>query len=236
MIFGLKSLHRRSVSVNVAPHASPSPKRCANWPNSKVSWRDLIADYDRIRDKIEEVYPEFEDYNARIRRPGGFRLPLGPTERIWHTQSGKAEFIPFTGLAEDPALQGKGILKLTTIRSHDQYNTTVYGLDDRYRGVFGRRDVLFMSEADLLAQGIEHGDLVEIEIERIVWQVEVLGVCDVRGPASVAQTLYAETEESKVKRQVEQERRKTYREPAAALHGRPTKRDRRTIDKLSGGD
>jgi ribosome-associated heat shock protein Hsp15 len=80
------------------------------------------------------------------------------------------------------------------------------------------------------------GDLVEIEIERIVWQVEVLGVCDVRGPASVAQTLYAETEESKVKRQVEQERRKTYREPAAALHGRPTKRDRRTIDKLSGGD
>jgi molybdopterin-dependent oxidoreductase alpha subunit len=135
----------------------------ATLPNSKVSWRDLVADYDRIRDKIEEVYPEFEDYNARIRHPGGFRLPLGPTERIWHTQSGKAEFISFTGLAEDPALQGKGILKLTTIRSHDQYNTTVYGLDDRYRGVFGRRDVLFMNEADLLAQGIEHGDLVEIE-------------------------------------------------------------------------
>jgi ribosome-associated heat shock protein Hsp15 len=86
------------------------------------------------------------------------------------------------------------------------------------------------------AKEVRVGDLVEIEIERIVWQVEVLGVCDVRGPASVAQTLYAETEESKVKRQVEQERRKTYREPAAALHGRPTKRDRRTIDKLSGGD
>lgn len=85
------------------------------------------------------------------------------------------------------------------------------------------------------AKDVRVGDLVEIEIERIVWQVAVLGVCDVRGPASVAQTLYAETEESKVKRQVEQERRKTYREPAAALHGRPTKRDRRTIDKLSGG-
>ena len=86
------------------------------------------------------------------------------------------------------------------------------------------------------AKDVRVGDLVEIEIERIVWQVEVLGVCDVRGPASVAQTLYAETGESKVKRQVEQERRKTYREPAATLHGRPTKRDRRTIDRFSGGD
>ena len=83
------------------------------------------------------------------------------------------------------------------------------------------------------AKDVRVGDLVEVEIERIVWQVEVLGVCDVRGPASVAQTLYAETEESKVKRQVEQERRKTYREPAAAMHGRPTKRDRRTIDRFS---
>ena len=77
------------------------------------------------------------------------------------------------------------------------------------------------------------GDLVEIEIERIVWQIQVLGVCDVRGPASVAQTLYVETEEGKQKRQQENERRKTYREPAAELHGRPTKRDRRVIDKFS---
>ncbi|MFM0036310.1 RNA-binding S4 domain-containing protein [Paraburkholderia strydomiana] len=86
------------------------------------------------------------------------------------------------------------------------------------------------------AKDVRVGDLVEIEIERIVWQVEVLGVCDVRGPASVAQTLYAETAQSKVKRQVEQERRKTYREPAAEMHGRPTKRDRRIIDKFSGGN
>jgi ribosome-associated heat shock protein Hsp15 len=86
------------------------------------------------------------------------------------------------------------------------------------------------------ARDVRVGDLVEIGIEHVVWQVEVLGVCDVRGPASVAQTLYAETGDSKAKRQAEQERRRTYREPAAALHGRPTKRDRRTIDKLSGGD
>ena len=86
------------------------------------------------------------------------------------------------------------------------------------------------------ARDVRVGDLVEIGIEHVVWQVEVLGVCDVRGPASVAQTLYAETGDSKAKRQAEQERRRTYREPAAALHGRPTKRDRRIIDKLSGGD
>ena len=86
------------------------------------------------------------------------------------------------------------------------------------------------------AKDVRVGDLVEVEIERVVWQVEVLGVCEVRGPASVAQTLYAETADSRAKRTAELERRKTYREPAAALHGRPTKRDRRIIDKLSGGD
>jgi ribosome-associated heat shock protein Hsp15 len=85
------------------------------------------------------------------------------------------------------------------------------------------------------AKEVRVGDLVEIDIERIVWQIEVLGVCDVRGPASVAQTLYAETEDGRQKRQQENERRKTYREPAANMHGRPTKRDRRVIDKISSG-
>jgi molybdopterin-dependent oxidoreductase alpha subunit len=134
----------------------------ATLPDSKVDWQGLIADYDRIRDKIEMVYPDFKDYNERIRHPGGFRLPLGPTERVWLTTSGKAEFIPFLGLEEDAALAEPDVLKLATLRSHDQYNTTVYGLDDRYRGVFGRRDVLFMSEADLASHNLEHGDLVEV--------------------------------------------------------------------------
>ncbi|TCG09979.1 RNA-binding protein [Paraburkholderia steynii] len=83
------------------------------------------------------------------------------------------------------------------------------------------------------AKDVRVGDLVEIEIERIVWQIQVLGMCDVRGPASIAQTLYVETEEGRQKRQQENERRKTYREPAAELQGRPTKRDRRVIDKFS---
>jgi molybdopterin-dependent oxidoreductase alpha subunit len=135
----------------------------ATLPASKVDWENLIGDYDRIRDKIEAVYPDFSNYNERIRHPGGFRLPLGPAERVWRTKSGKAEFIPFAGLEEDPALSGADVLKLTTLRSHDQYNTTVYGLDDRYRGVFGRRDVLFVCEQDLAARHIEHGDLVDVE-------------------------------------------------------------------------
>lgn len=86
------------------------------------------------------------------------------------------------------------------------------------------------------AKDVRVGDLVDVEIERYVWQVQVLGVCDVRGPATVAQTLYAETAESREKRQAEQERRKSFREPAETLHGRPTKRDRRIIDRFSGGD
>lgn len=135
----------------------------ATLPESRVRWMDLIADYDRIRDAIEAVYPEFEKYNERIRVPGGFRLPLPPTERIWNTPSGKAEFLCFSGLNEDPVLADPTVLKLTTIRSHDQYNTTIYGLDDRYRGVFGRRDVVFMNRDDLAERGIEQGDEIQVE-------------------------------------------------------------------------
>jgi anaerobic selenocysteine-containing dehydrogenase len=83
--------------------------------------------------------------------------------RVWKTASGKAEFIPFKGLTEDSEIAAADVLKLTTIRSHDQYNTTIYGLDDRYRGVFGRRDVLFVNEADLAIRKLEHGDVVDVE-------------------------------------------------------------------------
>jgi len=151
------SEHLRSEPAIVAGMA------CATLPESKVPWRELIADYDRIRDAIESVFPDFADFNQRIRRPGGFRLPLPPTERVWKTASGKAQFIPFPGLNEETAIAKDGTLILTTIRSHDQYNTTIYALDDRYRGVFGRRDVVFMNEDDLAHHRIEHGDVVDIE-------------------------------------------------------------------------
>jgi molybdopterin-dependent oxidoreductase alpha subunit len=135
----------------------------ATLQNSKVPWAELVADYDRIRDLIERTIPGFENFNARIRTPGGFRLPLPPTERKWITRSGKARFSVYGNVMETSDMLGDDVLRLVTIRSHDQYNTTIYALDDRYRGVFGRRDVLFMSEADLAASGLEHGDLVDLE-------------------------------------------------------------------------
>ncbi|MDN7497495.1 RNA-binding S4 domain-containing protein [Burkholderia gladioli] len=84
------------------------------------------------------------------------------------------------------------------------------------------------------SKDVRVGDRVEITIETVVWELDVLGICDTRGPASIAQTLYAETAQGRAKRLAELERRRHYREPAAELHGRPTKRDRRIIDKLSG--
>ncbi|GAB3629278.1 CbbBc protein [Pandoraea terrae] len=151
------SEHLRSEPAIVAGIAS------ATLPKSRVAWLELIADYDRIRDLIERTVPGFADFNARIRVPGGFRLPLPPTERKWETPSGKAIFSVFKGVRENYEPWADDVLRLITIRSHDQYNTTIYAMDDRYRGVFGRRDVLFMNPVDLAARGLEHGDLVDIE-------------------------------------------------------------------------
>jgi len=131
-------------------------------PDSRIPWSELIADYDRIRDHIEAVFPDFKDFNRRIRHPGGFRLPLPPTMRVWTTQSGKAEFIPYRARSDAALVEAAGTLLLATIRSHDQYNTTIYALGDRYRGVFGRRDVVFMNDKDLDDGGLEHGDTVDI--------------------------------------------------------------------------
>jgi molybdopterin-dependent oxidoreductase alpha subunit len=127
-----------------------------------IDWDGMIANYDRIRDAIEAVLPAFAGYNERIRQPGGFRLPLPPTERRWVTPSGRAEFLVFPGVHVDPRLTDPAVLTLTTLRSHDQYNTTIYGLDDRYRGVFGRRDVVFLNAEDLAARGLKAGDLVDV--------------------------------------------------------------------------
>ncbi|WP_323023858.1 FdhF/YdeP family oxidoreductase [Castellaniella sp.] len=135
----------------------------ATLPDSKVNWLELIDDYDRIRDLIERTIPGFDDYNRRIRVPGGFRMPLPATGRMWNTPSGKAVFSIFPGVRERYEPWPDDVLRLVTIRSHDQYNTTIYGLDDRYRGVFGRRDVLFMNAEDLAAHGLVHGDRVDIE-------------------------------------------------------------------------
>jgi molybdopterin-dependent oxidoreductase alpha subunit len=140
----------------------------ATLPGSRTPWLQLVEDYDLIRERVAAVLPDFADYNARIRRPGGFRLSLPPTQRIWTTASGKAEFLLREGERAGVGQRAGGpesVLRLTTIRSHDQYNTTIYGLNDRYRGVFGRRDVIFMNEQDLSLCGIAHGDRIDIETD-----------------------------------------------------------------------
>jgi molybdopterin-dependent oxidoreductase alpha subunit len=129
----------------------------------QVDWPGLVADYSRIRDRIEAVFPDaFADYNARVAVPGGFRLPVPPSERRWATATGRARFLPPNDEAGDARRGEPDVLLLTTVRSHDQYNTTIYGQNDRYRGVFGRRDVVFANPADLATRGLAAGDLVDL--------------------------------------------------------------------------
>ena len=135
----------------------------ATLKQTKVNWMELVTDYDLIRELIEQTIPGFDNYNDRIRVPGGFRMPLPPIQRIWPTATGKAMFSVFDGVDENAKGEGDNVLRLITLRSHDQYNTTIYALDDRYRGVFGRRDILFMNEGDMESLGLEHGDRVDIE-------------------------------------------------------------------------
>lgn len=136
----------------------------ATLPNTRVKWNELIADYSKIRDAIEGVFPAFKDYNARIAKPGGFRLYIAASEREWLTPSKKANFLIYPGLDEDGRVSDADALTLTTLRSHDQYNTTIYGMNDRYRGITGRRDVVFVNENDLVSRGLKHGDLVDIAV------------------------------------------------------------------------
>ncbi|MEJ7601515.1 MAG: FdhF/YdeP family oxidoreductase [Kofleriaceae bacterium] len=124
-----------------------------------VPWRELAADYDRIRDVIGLVVPGFGDFNERVRAQDGFQLPNVGRERTFATIGGRARFT----LATPPDLTlPPGRLRMMTIRSHDQYNTTIYGLDDRYRGIRGERRVVMISSADLEAQHLREGQLVDL--------------------------------------------------------------------------
>jgi len=136
----------------------------ATLPDTRVGWAELISDYGKIRDCIEAVFPAFADFNARIEKPGGFRLQVAASEREWLTPTKKANFLVYPGVDEDPRVVDRNALTLTTIRSHDQYNTTIYGMNDRYRGIRGRRDVVFVNERDLARRGLKHGDLVDITV------------------------------------------------------------------------
>lgn len=132
-----------------------------------VDWAALASDYDRIRDDIAAVIPGFDDFNARLDQPRGFHLANPVRECRFPTASGRAEFsaAPLPEMLLHQRMHAKrdaGWLTLQTLRSHDQYNTTVYGYNDRYRGIKGQRRVLFANPADMERLGFSAGDWVDL--------------------------------------------------------------------------
>ncbi|SFE57920.1 FdhF/YdeP family oxidoreductase [Paracidovorax wautersii] len=136
---------------------------------SRIDWLGLVEDYSRIRDLIEQVFPDFKNFNQRVAQPGGFRLRNTASERVWATATGKANFYPPVVPLDTPSHEARARLKdsvvftLLTTRSHDQYNTTIYGMDDRYRGVYGQRRVVFIHPEDIRQLGMKDGDWVDIQ-------------------------------------------------------------------------
>ncbi len=147
-----KQLMSESLIVcNLAKHVLGS--------KSTINWSLFATDYDHIRDAIEKTIPGFENYNERVRKPGGFYLPNASRKGKFNTFSGKANFsisdIEFQQHQPDE-------LVMMTVRSHDQFNTTVYGLNDRYRGVSNERRVIFMNKEDILERELKGGDIVDL--------------------------------------------------------------------------
>jgi molybdopterin-dependent oxidoreductase alpha subunit len=143
--------------------------------NGLVDWAWYTQDYARIRDAIERSVDGFHDYNKRVAEPGGFHLKVASREREWVTASAKAQFLVHAIDKDTPihrarARYGERLLTLMTTRSHDQYNTTIYGMDDRYRGVFGMRRVLFANPLDIEMLGLKAGEWVDITS---VWDDDV---------------------------------------------------------------
>jgi molybdopterin-dependent oxidoreductase alpha subunit len=164
------------ISYGINPPASPNlmsevaivaGMAKATLGDAKVPWDWYVQDYARIRDAIETSIAGFHDYNARVAVPGGFHLKVASREREWVTASGKAQFIvnaidKDTPIHRARARHGKRLMVLMTARSHDQYNTTIYGMDDRYRGVYGMRRVLFANRHDLAMLGLAADQWVDI--------------------------------------------------------------------------
>nr|WP_317239177.1 molybdopterin dinucleotide binding domain-containing protein [Hymenobacter sp. 5516J-16] len=126
-----------------------------------ADWVAMTENYDVIRDHISRVIPGFEGFNEKLRRPGGFYLPNGPRERKFTTKNGMANFTT-TELQHYQRELEPDQLILMTVRSHDQFNTTIYDYNDRYRGVHNERRVLFMNPQDIADRGLQPKDLIDI--------------------------------------------------------------------------
>ena len=151
-------------------------------PNANLDWDQWVGDYSLVRDAIEKTYPKiFKDFNQRMWTPGGFHRPLDPVERKWPTPNKKANFITPDGLvADDDIADGGDVLRLMTVRSDDQFNTTIYDLDDSFRGIKGSRRVLLMNIDDIKERGLSVGQevtastVVDDGIERQVSGLKVV--------------------------------------------------------------
>ncbi|HXR01446.1 MAG TPA: formate dehydrogenase, partial [Pseudomonas sp.] len=133
--------------------------------STRIPWESWRQDYALIRAAIAQVYPQiFHDMETRMWEPGGFHRPIAASQRKWETESGKAQFIAPRKLDEDddvsPAHGAHDVIQLMTLRSNDQFNTTVYGYDDRFRGVHGTRSVVFLNHSDIIRLGFAPGDWV----------------------------------------------------------------------------
>jgi anaerobic selenocysteine-containing dehydrogenase len=131
----------------------------ASLPTSVTPWDEYVGNYDLIRDKMGEAIDGFEDFNQRVRKPLGFRLKQNARELVFQTSSGKANFSA-AALHDNSIPAGK--LMLGTMRSHDQFNTTVYSDNDRYRGVKGLRNILLMNENDMQERNLQQYDFIDI--------------------------------------------------------------------------
>jgi len=169
--------------------------------DSPVKWLDLIKDYDQIRDLISQTIPGFNNMNERLKNPGGFYLGNAAAQYQWNTETKKAQFqhdpLPESIVsATQRALTKNPVFVLQTLRSHDQYNTTIYGFSDRYRGLSGDRHIILLNESDITALGLSSGDKVDIEAlwgDQIVRKVTNFTVLAYDIPAGNAAAYYPET-------------------------------------------
>ncbi len=185
------------VSTDVLPEVEIVCRMAmATLPHSKVDWAGCMHDYAPIRELIAAVYPEiYTGFNERIQQPHGFHLDIPPRRRVWPTPNGKANILVMPGLDVDAPVDDPGMLRLATVRSHDQYNTTIYSYNDRYRGVYNDRMVLFMNIEDRLERGLEKEALVSLETisgDGVQRRIEGLTVLDYPMPRGALAGYYPE--------------------------------------------
>ncbi|HEL3175349.1 TPA: FdhF/YdeP family oxidoreductase [Stenotrophomonas maltophilia] len=185
------------VSTDVLPEVEIVCRMAmATLPHSKVDWAGCMHDYAPIRELIAAVYPEiYTGFNERIQQPHGFHLDIPPRRRVWPTPNGKANILVMPGLDVDAPVDDPEMLRLATVRSHDQYNTTIYSYNDRYRGVYNDRMVLFMNIEDRLARGLEKEALVSLETisgDGVNRRIEGLTVLDYPMPRGALAGYYPE--------------------------------------------